>query len=489
VHNNYLPVEPKDEMHIHEKITLAPWVSWRIYHTESEIRCFISNERSRRYILLDAESATLFKYIARRISHHDLREKARRLGVIEEIDSFLADLSAAGLLSQPNGNNEALAYSHSEIEGCLDYNIENEMIDWCRENEFLYSCHLDITYNCNQKCIHCYNPNAKDRRESNNQITNELTYTEINLLLNKLIDIGVFKIIISGGEPTLRNDFLKIIQEARNKGFCVELFSNGINLNEATIAKLSQLGIHKISLSVYSHIPELHDNITGIKGSWDKTVLAFAFLKKHNIQTAFKCITMKSTISGYFETKQMGNALADQVIMDMSITAGYERNMKPLDLQPSEEQITSVLLQEMKQGELFKNNTKINPETPPCGAGIISLCIAPNGNIYPCTGFPLLMGNTRKDDLIKLWRKSFSGKNSLSKWKNIKIADLNECGKHEYCKYCPEICPGASWLATGSYLNPSESSCRQARAYQKAIELMKQHTQGGDIVEKRGEKT
>jgi len=153
----------------------------------------------------------------------------------------------------------------------------------------------------------------------------------------------------------------------------------------------------------------------------------------------------------------------------MSLSAGYRDNLSPLDLQPTEAQMTEIFIQEIEQGNL-KKKVKLDLTSSPCGAGKKSLCIAPNGNTYPCTGFPYPLGNILNGGIKNIWLKSFTDQGFLSNWKQTKISDFKECGIHDYCDYCPEVCAGAAWLATGDYLAASESSCRQARAYQQALE-------------------
>lgn len=449
-----------------DKIAVASWVAWRMYRTATETRCFISNERQRTYLLLTDASAELFEKIACGTSYRKLYQVAEYLDVVEALDGYLAELAREALLSWTDKDRPSDCLTATNTPP--DTNIENEMIEWAGKNGFLYSCHLDLTYRCNQKCLHCYNPNALERRSGEPSASDELTTEEITNLFDQLAALGVFRIILSGGEATLRPDLQTILQDARQKGFCVELYSNGLGFCEAFVVNLRALGIHKVSLSLYSHDAQLHDRITGIPGSWVQTVASFALLRKHGIQTACKSIPMTTTIDGYFETKQLGASLADSVSMDMSLSAGYGDNLSPLGLQPTERQMIDVFKKEIEQGTL-KKQVALKLDKPPCGAGHKSLCIGPDGSIYPCTGFPYSLGNIRQDKLADIWRGSPADNGFLSRWQQTQIADFDECGSHDYCDYCPEVCAGAAWLATGNYLAANESSCRQARAYQQAI--------------------
>lgn len=451
-----------------QKITLAPWVAWRMYRTASESRCFISNERLRTYLLLTDASAELFDAIAQGSTPAELQQYAAQMQVDDELEIFIASLEEELLLNTSACIDAAMADTDIPTSEGLD--IEQEMITWAGNNGFLYGCHLDLTYCCNQACLHCYNPDAPLRRTGGFAANAELTTAEIIKLLDQLVELGVFRIILSGGEATLRRDLLEILHAARKRGFCVELYSNGLGFTDSFVSSLQKLGIHKVSLSLYSHQPQAHDQITGVTGSWDQTVNSFRLLKQHGMQTACKSIPMHNTIDGYFETKDFCATLADSVSMDMSVSAGYGNNQTPLELQPTEEQMAAVFSQEIREGR-FKKQVSLDLNQPPCGAGHKSLCIGPDGNIYPCTGFPYPLGNIRHDDLSAIWQKSYAGSGFLATLRQITIADFDECGSHDYCDYCPEVCAGAAWLATGNYRAASQSSCRQAMAYQQAVML------------------
>ena len=68
------------------------------------------------------------------------------------------------------------------------------------------SVHLDITYRCNERCVHCY---------LDHDDHGEMTTAEIKDVLNQLSDAGVFFLTLSGGEVLMRRDFFDIVEHAR----------------------------------------------------------------------------------------------------------------------------------------------------------------------------------------------------------------------------------------------------------------------------------
>src|SRR5438874_2857199 len=78
---------------------------------------------------------------------------------------------------------------------------------------------VDLTYRCNERCVHCY---------LDHDDHGEMTTTEIKHLLDELADAGVFILTLSGGEILMRRDFFEILEYARQLTLCVKLKTNGV---------------------------------------------------------------------------------------------------------------------------------------------------------------------------------------------------------------------------------------------------------------------
>ena len=101
-----------------------------------------------------------------------------------------------------------------------------------------------------------------------------MTTAEIKSVLDQLADAGVFFLTFSGGEVFLRRDFLELVAYARRLLFNVKVKTNAAMIREPEARKLRELGIENIQISVYSHRPEVHDAITKLPGSLNRTIKA-----------------------------------------------------------------------------------------------------------------------------------------------------------------------------------------------------------------------
>ena len=137
------------------------------------------------------------------------------------------------------------------------------------------SVQLDLTYRCNEKCIHCY---------LDHEDHGEMTTAEIKNLLDQLAEAGVFFLTLSGGEILLRKDFFEILEYARALRFCVKLKTNAVLIRRAQAERIRILGVNSVQISIYSHRPEVHDAITKVPGSLKRSVAAIRFLKATRVE-------------------------------------------------------------------------------------------------------------------------------------------------------------------------------------------------------------
>lgn len=135
---------------------------------------------------------------------------------------------------------------------------------------------VEITNQCNLRCRHCYN-------ESESQSTSVMTLDHYKTVIDKLLDLGVSRIQLIGGEPFFdRNRLKDMLDYTIGKFSFIEIFTNGTLIDPSWMEYLSANNIH-IALSVYSYQENMHDQVTGHVGSFFKTTNTIAALKSHCI--------------------------------------------------------------------------------------------------------------------------------------------------------------------------------------------------------------
>lgn len=150
---------------------------------------------------------------------------------------------------------------------------------------------------CHHDCLFCM-----ERMEPGN--SNELlpTIQEIdNALLNYSNSRnGISKIYIAGGEPTLRKDFTEIVKTVKKYCDNIVLSTNcDYDDQDEMINTIHRLGIRQIATSIHSYLPSTHDKLTGIDGSFEKTMCAIRRFNEVGI-----AVTVNSVMNA-FNVKEM----------------------------------------------------------------------------------------------------------------------------------------------------------------------------------------
>jgi MoaA/NifB/PqqE/SkfB family radical SAM enzyme len=173
------------------------------------------------------------------------------------------------------------------------------------------SVQLDLTYRCNERCVHCY----LDHHDHG-----EMSTAEIKNLLDQMADAGVFYLTISGGEILMRRDFFEILEYARLRTFCIKLKTNGILIRKKEADRIKALGVESVQISIYSHVPEVHDAITKLPGSLEQSIEAIRRLRAHGIQVTMANVLMVQNANDYAGVRALAAELGAQFIMDPMIT-------------------------------------------------------------------------------------------------------------------------------------------------------------------------
>jgi radical SAM protein with 4Fe4S-binding SPASM domain len=318
-----------------------------------------------------------------------------------------------------------------------------------------FGVHLDVTWRCNERCVHCY---------LDHDDKGEMTYDEIEDLLIQMAAAGVFLLTISGGEPMLRKDIFAIIRRARELTFNVKLKTNAIMIKEKEAALLRELGVDTVQVSVYSHRPEVHDAITKVPGSLERTIAALRFLVAQNLKVTIANVVMKQTRFDYPGVQALAAELGANFTLDPTITPHINGDRSLLRLNISREDLRGIMNDKSLTGE-DDQFTAVAPGVDedalngiPCSAGHSACYVSPYGDVYPCVQFPLPSGNVRQQKFIDIWKYS----PQLEEVRSIRARDLPVCSTCSHVGGCTR-CPGLAYME-GNMRGPSTADCEKSFA-------------------------
>jgi radical SAM protein with 4Fe4S-binding SPASM domain len=145
---------------------------------------------------------------------------------------------------------------------------------------------IEVTPHCNLRCIHCY-------ADADGKPKPSMSTPEIKRVIDEASALGWKRLQFTGGECTTRPDLQELILYAKSRGFeFIEIFTNGTLLEEPMVQFLAEEGIH-VGMSLYSYRAETHDAITGIPGSYEKSLNAIKLLLRYKVATRCATIAMK----------------------------------------------------------------------------------------------------------------------------------------------------------------------------------------------------
>jgi radical SAM protein with 4Fe4S-binding SPASM domain len=339
--------------------------------------------------------------------------------------------------------------------------LMQQVWDRALEHRVPLSVQFDLTYRCNERCVHCY---------LDHDDHGELTTAEVKHVLDQLAAEGTLFLIFSGGELLLRKDFFELVAYARELGFDVKLKTNAILMGEREADRIRDLGVRQVQISIYSHRPEVHDAITKVPGSLVKSLAAIRFLRARGLQVLIANVLMRQNEGDYPHVRALAAELGVECTIDPTITPKMDGDTSILSLRISAPQLLRVY---MDKSLLPDPATEPPPPTDeemldarPCSAGHTACYISPYGDVFPCVQFPLPTGNLRQQSFTSVWHHS----PEMEGVREIRMRDLPTCSTCSFMTTCTR-CPGLAYME-GNMKGPSSADCEKSQTRAAGAAMM-----------------
>ena len=300
----------------------------------------------------------------------------------------------------------------------------------------LTSLHIEITSLCNERCIHCYIPHDY-----------KISYIEPDVfydVLDQCKSMRLLHLILSGGEPMMHNNFCDFLRKCREYDFSVNVLSNLTLLDDEIIKEMKMNPLFDVQVSLYSMNPEIHDEITQMKGSFEKTKNAILKLVENDIPLQISCPIMKQNKNCYDEVIKWAEKHKIHVGDDYGIIARYNHTTQNLSCRLSINEIEKIIDDKVANDSKHivkieieaekKNNMTSNDFV--CSVCNSSICITDNGNVYPCAGWQdYIVGNIKETSLNDIWENS-DKVNYLRGLRKKDFPKCIQCTDKEFCTMC-----------------------------------------------------
>jgi heme b synthase len=325
----------------------------------------------------------------------------------------------------------------------------------------------EITRNCNLSCVHC--------RASATQgpYTGELNTDACLRLLDQIADTGSPIVILTGGEPLLREDIFTVARYGTDKGLRMVMAPNGTLITETSARKLAEAGIKRISISLDGAAKETHDAFRGVKGAFEGALRGIRYAREAGIDFQINTTITKVNLDEMPKIQDLavelgavahhifllvptgrGKYIADQAIeaeqYEEALNWFYDqRDKTPLQLKATcAPHYYRILRQRAKaDGKTVTFKTHgLDAVTRGCLGGTGFCFISHTGIVQPCGFLDLNCGDVTRSSFKDIWNTSEIFL-ALRDYDNLK----GKCGDCEYKKVCGG-CRARAYEASGDYL-------------------------------------
>lgn len=393
-----------------------------------------------------------------------------------EIIGNLQNGSYCGLSEQ--GKSVVSKIEHEEELSLLTRTSNRKLLGYLKDAGFfcdqtdkniVLSAYLHVTNRCNLRCVGCYSEDCTRNREQ------DLTLEQEKFILDRLADLGVKMLVISGGETLMRKDLHEIVRYAKEtKGLpYICILSNGLLLTDERAQQLAPYA-DEYSISIDS----FDENCTAYirrENRFAELMQAVEIAKKY-----FKKVNILPTI----HRKNIDNiekyiALSKKLSVNISfsiLTCSPEGEAGNLIPDRAQLEYLGQAFKPGEQVELRSNDVNEFSMTAceKCGVGEQILSIGANGTVYPCHmchDDALKLGNILEDDIQTILQNRDQ---CICHAKTDYIDDCKDC-KYKY--FCGGGCRARAFMNTGT-LSGKDPYCPMFKSYIQSFEKMLQQKYG-----------
>lgn len=309
----------------------------------------------------------------------------------------------------------------------------------------LLTMEIEFSLRCNFRCPYCYVPGKE-------QVHDELSAEEIRSAILQAKELGAGRIIVLGGEPTIYPHTPQLIGFMREQGLEVELFTNGTGVTEEYAAMLHQHRV-RVALKMNAFDASLQDRLSGHAGAHRIINAALNRLRAVGYPDADHHLAVSSVIcrQNIADLPRLWEWAREQGItpyFEIITPQAHAVDNTWLSVSPPEleEFFRTIADLDLRR---FGHRWEIQPPLVggQCMRHQYSCVVTARGDVLPCVGVTLPLGNLRQRPLAEI----LAGSQVLRDLKNHRQTIKGGCSTCDRADVCYG-CRGAAFQITRDYL-------------------------------------
>jgi len=349
----------------------------------------------------------------------------------------------------------------------------------------------EITRSCNLSCVHCRAAAERGPYEG------ELTTQECFRFIDEVAAFSKPVLILTGGEPLMREDIFEVASYGTRKGLRVVMAVNGTLMNPEKAQAAKRAGIQRVSISLDGVTPESHDRFRGVIGAFTGAMEGINYLKEAGLDFQINTTVTKRNLGEIEDILQLAiqlGAAAHHIFL--LVPTGRGRELAHEEVTPEEYEQTLTWFAEQEDKVPIQLKATCAPQyyrivhqrggakdrrgqgeglhtfTRGCLGGISFCFLSHQGDVQPCGYLEVIGGNIRVRPFQEIWEEAEVFQ-QLRDINNLK----GKCGGCEYRMVCGG-CRARAYSLHGDYLEeeplcPYEPLNRQQIENNQAKKIVK----------------
>lgn len=312
---------------------------------------------------------------------------------------------------------------------------------------------FELTKRCNLACRHCYIVPRDGELP-------KLRWVE---LVDEVAELGCMAITLTGGELALYDGWREVARAIKERRLVLSLLTNATLFGGEGLDAIADLHPLSVSASLYGSEPGLHDAVSRVSGSFERTVAALSGLRTRGVRCRIGIVLMQENVKDTAAIIALAQELDCEFRFDPTVAPRADGDRDVLIHRASGEGLRLFFGNDTIRGKVRSDPPsplpwgEVNSAKGNCGAGSSSAFIDARGDVYACMGFPAPFGNVAATGFAGVWEGV-----TAAEHRRAMSAPLKACAACELRAACGVRCPRLALVEDGDLAGVSSRACELA---------------------------